>query len=54
MICFLAARADENLRASLKCIQIEKYGSSESVNSKRLPAGEPVSVGGDVSEGQTS
>lgn len=35
MIRFLAAKADESLRASLKCIQIEKYGSSESVNSNR-------------------
>lgn len=33
MVCFLAATADEYLRASLKCIQIQKYGLSESVNS---------------------
>lgn len=51
MVCFLAATADEYLRASLKCIQIQKYGSSESVNI--ITFSTCVCVGGDLNEGQT-
>lgn len=51
MVCFLAATADEYLRASLKCIQIQKYGSSESVNIVTFST--CVCVGGDLNEGQT-
>lgn len=50
MVCFLAATADEYLRASLKCIQIQKYGLSESVN---ITFSSCVCVGGDLNEGQT-
>lgn len=53
MVCFLAATADEYLRASLKCIQIQKYGLSESVNSTTFSTCVCVCVGGDWNEGQT-
>lgn len=53
MVCFLAATADEYLRATLKCIQIQKYGLSESVNSTTFSTCVCVCVGGDWNEGQT-